>query len=297
MSIRTCHQVLANGAPCQGSPLRNRNYCRFHMQQIGRRMRAAQSRARGEPLPFKLPLLEDPCSVQIALMQLADALAAGEIDLQQLRGFTTVVRLAMQNFKHIRSWEGAQPLQLPRDTEGAVTEWPTFEQEYDLPEGLDLSLEPEVAFPPPKPGPQPESPLVAMARKVIGDAATTIPGGGFRVTAEDMEVWEIAERDGEFAGMERRARLEHNRERRERRFERMRYEELARNRNIQMAADALLWEREREQKAKAAEQAAVLTQIGPGKVSDAKAEAPRKPPRTQPGRPKAKAAELPAAGA
>jgi len=258
MSTRTCHHVLASGALCGAVPLRHRNYCRFHLQQIGRRLRAARARARHEPVRLKLPLLEDPLAVQVALMQVADAIAYNEIDVPRGRLLLSVLRLASSNLKTARAWD-QEPLFVADEDAAATSEWPGFEQEHELPPNFDLSVDPEEAFPS---EPQPESPLVAMARKVIGDAATATPGCGLEVTADDMEVWEVAEREGELAGMERRAKLERNRERRKRRLERMRYEELARNRNIQTAAQALVWEQERQADARAAEQAAVSAQAG-----------------------------------
>ena len=144
----TCHHVLASGALCQAAPLRNRDYCRFHLEQIGRRMKAARERARHQAPVLKLPLLEDLYSVQVALMQLADAIAYREIDPQHARLLTTVLRLAMQNLKSRQPWENSQRFQLDSHNKVHPTEWDTFEQEHGLPPGLDLSLDPEVAFPP-----------------------------------------------------------------------------------------------------------------------------------------------------
>ena len=45
----TCRHVHANGALCKSPPLRNRDYCHFHLDQIGRQLRAARARARHLP--------------------------------------------------------------------------------------------------------------------------------------------------------------------------------------------------------------------------------------------------------
>jgi hypothetical protein len=95
--------------------LRDRDYCAFHLQQIGRRTKAARSRARHSPL-LRLPLLEDLHSVQMAIMQLGDALAYREIDPQYARLLTTVLRLAMQNLKTSLPLFSA----LPRGTRSSV---------------------------------------------------------------------------------------------------------------------------------------------------------------------------------
>src|SRR5579884_2378806 len=128
-STSTCRHVLANGALCQAASLRNRDYCRFHLQQIGRRMKAARARARHHAPMLNLPLLEDLYSVQVALMQLADAIAYREIEPQHARLLTTVLRLAMQNLKSRQAWERPSRFQLA-GTDAAPTTWDSFEQEH-----------------------------------------------------------------------------------------------------------------------------------------------------------------------
>ena len=246
MSIRTCHHVRDNGVLCQAAALRNRDYCRFHLQQIGRRMKAARARARHQAPVLKLPLLEDLYSVQVALMQLADAIACREIDPQSARQLTTVLRLAMQNLRSKQAWERSARFQLAENTEGAVTEWNTFEQEHDLPSDLDLSLEPEVAFPPP---PEPETapledaPQVdhARLRAKVGQILREAEAPGPRpfVSADQVELMEVYEQEGEQAMLKRAGEQFRNQVRRERRARRLHYEEVARKTNLQHAAREL----------------------------------------------------------
>ena len=80
------------------------------------------------------------------------------------------------------------------------------------------------------------------------------------VTAEDMEVWDIAEREGEQASWKRAAALERNRRRRERRLQRARYEEMARNRNIQTAAMRIARDQKRAEAEQQRQAAAAGTQ-------------------------------------
>ncbi len=274
MSQSTCHHVLASGALCQATPLRNRDYCRFHLQQIGRRMKAARSRARHQSPRLKLPLLEDLYSVQVAFMQLADAITYQEIEPQYARLLTTVLRLAMQNLKSKQAWERSSRFQLAANTENAVTDWDAFEQEHDLPTDLDLGLDPEVAFPPPPeqekegagtgaPGSAigwpnlgegapyipgvgmggkdaHDDPLRAKLGQLLRDAETPIPGSPVHVTADDVEIIDVYEREGEQAMMKCIAEQQRNRTRRERRARRLQYEEKARNHNIQLAAKKLV---------------------------------------------------------
>jgi hypothetical protein len=88
--------------------------------------------------------------------------------------------------------------------------------------------------------------------QILRDAQTAIPGlHGMDVTADDIELWEVAEREGEKAAQKRAATLERNRRRRERHLQRARYEEMARNRNIQLAAQKLLADQQRQAQAAA----------------------------------------------
>ncbi len=286
MSTPTCHHVLASGALCQATPLANRDYCRFHLQQLGRRMKAARMRARHQTMLLKLPLLEDLHSVQIALMQLADAIAYREIEPQPARLLTTVLRLAMQNLKSRPAWEFAG------DHQASVSEWKTFEQEHDLPTGLDLSLDPEMAFPPPNQQNAAgallnpavglsgnDDALRARVRRALGDAATTPP----LVTADQVELMEIYESKGEIAAGKFADHMARNDRRRERHMQRARYQELARNHNIKLAAARLV---EDQRKAEAA--SAPATDASPI-VAQTEADA-RKPPQSHPANPLRKAA-------
>src|SRR5271169_5982728 len=80
MSVHHCRHVKEDGVYCQGAPLRGREYCRFHLRALGHRMRLARAQARREPYHLVLPILEDLNAVQVARMQVLDALAAGLIE-------------------------------------------------------------------------------------------------------------------------------------------------------------------------------------------------------------------------
>jgi len=296
----TCHHVLASGALCQAAPLRNRDYCRFHLQQIGRRMRAARLRARHQAPLLNLPLLEDLYSVQVALMQLADAIAYRAIEPQHARLLTTVLRLAMQNLKSRQPWESSQRFQLVSHSAVHTTTWDTFEQEHGLPAGLDLSLDPEVAFPPiEQPAGAPLNPAVGLSENDEGAPYTpgvAMHGSDNRlrskigeilrdaedappplVTADTVELMEIYERDGQEAAQKFADRMVRNDRRRERRMQRAHYEELARKRNIQIAAERLIAQQRK------AEAAAAKAPQSPPNLSEpaapCEAGSSRKPPQ------------------
>ncbi len=294
MSQNYCQHINAAGAFCRGIPVKKRDYCFWHLNETGRRMKAARARAQAERVTLQLPVLDDLHAVQVGLMQLGEAIVHGEIDERRGRLLLAVLRLAASNIKAQGSWLDEAQMQ-DEDDASYVTENSDFEQRYGLPKGLDLSVAPEVAFPPPTlplnpndglngaPGmcgsdDLPLNPTTGLSGTPAGDpdvhagapyipavgmygnehdvrarlghilrnAATPIPGVDIQATADDMELMDVYERQGEQAGLQRATVLERNRKRRERREQRIRYEEMARNRNIQLAAEKLFIDQQRK---------------------------------------------------
>ena len=296
MSHNYCHHINAAGAFCRGIPVKKRDYCFWHLNETGRRMKAARTRAHSERVIIQLPVLDDLHAVQVSLMQLGEAIVHGEIDERRGRLLLAVLRLAASNIKTQGSWFDEAQMQ-EEDDACYVAENSGFEKQYALPKGFDLSVDPEVAFPPPTlplnpndPG-GPHIPAVGMCGsddlplhpttglngapagdpdvradapyipsvgmygnddlrvrlgQILRNAATPIPGVRFEATADDMELMEVYELQGEQAGLQCAAVLERNRKRRERRELRIRYEEMARNRNIQLAAEKLFIDQQRK---------------------------------------------------
>jgi hypothetical protein len=174
MSTRHCHHVHANGALCKSPPLRNREYCHFHLDQIGRQLRAARARARQQKASLRSSLLEDPFAIHVAIMQLNDAVRHDEIDVPRGRLLMSILRFAERNLKTMRNWK-QEPLFAADAATETVTEWPTFEQENELPPDFDLSVDPEVAFPTPQ----------ESSSGTRGSGAPYIPGFGMYGTDTD----------------------------------------------------------------------------------------------------------------
>jgi hypothetical protein len=70
--------------------MRDRNYCYFHLTNIGRRLRTERAHARAKVVspecavvPLELPPCEDAASIQIALMQVVDAVLRNRIDTKR----------------------------------------------------------------------------------------------------------------------------------------------------------------------------------------------------------------------
>jgi hypothetical protein len=281
----TCHHVHANGALCKSPPLRDRDYCHFHLDQIGRQLRTARARAQRQPLRLKLPLLEDPFAVQVALMQVADAITHDELDVQRGRLLISVLRLASRNLKTARDWKQEPVFAADSNTETAITEWPSFERENDLPQDFNLSTDPEAAFPvaqensdAPMGGDTPEGALRARIHQALGEAKESMP----LITADTVELMDIYNRDGELAARKFADQMVRNDRRRERRLQRLNYEELARKHNIKLAAKKLVEQQQREARDAAANMQPVNHDAGPiGAPSDG-SDHLRKRPVSQP---------------
>ena len=160
MSVQICQHVKVDGTLCQVPPLDGRHYCHFHLETLGRRMRMARARARREPYHLLLPILEDINAVQVARLQVMDALAAGLLEEKR-------AGLLLYGLQGISSdLNSAAPPRLgvydpAIDTAPRATEAAGFEEEYGLPPDIDLGKPPEVVFPPAaepaitQPGPSP----------------------------------------------------------------------------------------------------------------------------------------------
>ena len=116
--------------------------------------------------------------------------------------------------------------------------------------------------------------------QILRDSATPVPGSPVHVTADDVELMDVYEREGEQAMLKRIAGQQRNRNRRERRARHVYYEEVARNRNIQLAAEKLIADQQRDARA-----AAAKAQPAPEDSAEAtarnEAEINRKPPQSE----------------
>lgn len=232
MSKPYCHHINPAGVFCGAPPVKKRDYCYWHLHEHGRRMKAARARSRSERVILQMPVLDDLHAVQVALMQLGEAIAHQEIDPQSGRLLLSVLRLAASNLKSSHGWQQKSEFQTFGLDASIVIEDPNFELQYDLPKNFDLSVEPEVAFPPEKETPgSPHGPAVEMCG--IDDAS--IPW----VTADHVELMAIRQNEGEAAARKFADQLVRKDQRREHRRQRARYEEVARNQTIKLAAKKL----------------------------------------------------------
>ena len=146
LAIETCHEIKENGTLCRSAAVNGRHYCYFHLRHRARRLVMARARARGQRWRLQLPPLADLPSVQVALMQVLDAVANDCIDprraglmLYGLQQAATILRARAEDWEESSRFESDEEL-----------EYANFEAEFDLPQDLDLATPPEVAFPPPE---------------------------------------------------------------------------------------------------------------------------------------------------
>lgn len=125
--IRHCEHIKANGHFCKSPAMRERNYCYFHMTHIGRQMRLERYAADGlQAPPIKLPLLEDAASIQLALMQITEALLQGTLDRKMAGLVLYAMQTASSNLRNMQKETEA-------DASATVcNRYDSFEQDYEL---------------------------------------------------------------------------------------------------------------------------------------------------------------------
>src|SRR5205807_2916743 len=82
-SAPRCRHVLSNGGTCGCPALREQQYCRFHGQ--------------AHAPEIELPLIEDPESLQVAYMSIAQQVISKKLDARQARVLLQIVESASRN--------------------------------------------------------------------------------------------------------------------------------------------------------------------------------------------------------
>ena len=172
--IPICHHIKENGRRCGSPAVDDRDYCYFHLNIRGRRLKMARARARGEHWRLELPPLEDLYSVQVGLQQVLDAMSCGQIDRGMGYGMLYGLQQAATNLRLTHDvWQQSGRF----ENQERIT-WQGFEEEHGLPQGFDVDTSPDEAFPPPKASPG--------AITATGEAG---------VTEDDIELEELLARD------------------------------------------------------------------------------------------------------
>ncbi|HVP49960.1 MAG TPA: hypothetical protein VMT56_01930 [Candidatus Bathyarchaeia archaeon] len=147
MQYPTCRHVKEDGIYCGSPAVRNRQYCYYHLMQRGRRLRRALALSRGEPCQPHIPPLDDLRSIRVALSEIVQGIAAGQLDhrsaglmLYAIQQATTVsLRIA-----HMEEKAGS-PAEVASDDPARLQEYPEFERNLGIPPGIDLDTETDAA--------------------------------------------------------------------------------------------------------------------------------------------------------
>jgi hypothetical protein len=255
MDYKTCTHTYDSGRACKSAAAKGREFCGYHLHYRGRLLRRAQFRARHQPFDITLPPLDSLCSIQSALSQVAEALAADMIDPRRAMGLLKALRFAKENLKDGLKDDSAHWHDTPYLTEDAAP-YDNFEADYGLPGGLDVNVSPEVAFPPtdtnnqvgcPIPpsfgGVGPSSDLSPMPTVTYCEHGPGCPEHTIRAdypeTAELAELREVYATQGSEAAGACHKRQQHNRQRRPMNTARNRYAAIALERNLRLAAERL----------------------------------------------------------
>jgi hypothetical protein len=149
MPFETCSHVKEDGVYCDSPALRGRKYCYHHLMQRGRRLRLALAQSRNEPAPLILPPLENLGSIQVALSEIVQALAAGQLDHRSAGLMLYAIQQAATVSLRVAQMEvalqGAKG-EAPADNRTRLQEYPEFERKFGLQPGVDLDAETDHAM-------------------------------------------------------------------------------------------------------------------------------------------------------
>jgi hypothetical protein len=150
MAYRYCQHVRENGTLCASGAVKGRDYCYFHLRTRARRLAMAQAQSQEKPWRPELPPLEDMHAVQVALMQVIDALAADTIDPRRAGLMLYALQQAASNISNA-AWRLPSRFEISTERKGAVVNYPGLESEFGLPPRIDLDAPPQELFPSPPP--------------------------------------------------------------------------------------------------------------------------------------------------
>ena len=108
MQHESCRHVKEDGAYCGSPALRDRKYCYYHLIQRGRRLRRA--RALRDSMPYRLEIhsLDNVYAVRAAITEVAQALAAGQIDATVAGKLLYAIQQVSAVNRRIEQMEAAQ---------------------------------------------------------------------------------------------------------------------------------------------------------------------------------------------
>ena len=138
MQYETCCHIKEDGAYCGSPALRDHKYCYYHLEQRGRRLRRARALRDNSPYPIDIQSLDNPYAVRTAVTEIAQALAAGQLDPAAGGRILYAIQQAASMNKLIAQMEAAQPQSAEKQ---GPTEYPDFAKKFGIPPGSDIDTE------------------------------------------------------------------------------------------------------------------------------------------------------------
>ena len=165
-----CQHIKTNGLQCGSPALRERKFCYFHQ----RTRELHHLRKKRPEMKLYIPLLEDANAVQIAIQQVAEAIAEERIDTKRAGLLLFAFQTAACNLKNtdfepqkLREEMGELSEPLNPFIESLARELglslPGMEDEDDADLASPITTEPDPVKKPPTPKSPPESPAAVSA--------------------------------------------------------------------------------------------------------------------------------------
>jgi hypothetical protein len=181
MQFESCRHVQPEGTYCGSPALRDRKYCYYHLMERARRLRRARALRDNQPYRLEIQSLDNPYAIRTAISDIAQALAAGQLDARVAGKLLYAIQLASATNRRIEKMEAeAAKNQSQTGNDSRLQEFPDFEEKLGLPPGLDLDVvidavvkkaDEEVqdrraqSLPEPPPGVRPGSPAYRLFRE------------------------------------------------------------------------------------------------------------------------------------
>src|SRR5664279_2922486 len=137
MQYETCRHVKEDGAYCGSPALRDRKYCYYHLMQRGRRLRRARALRDNMPYRLEIQSLDNPYAIRDAVSEVAQALAAGQLDARVAGKLLYAFQLASSANRRIEKMEATQlesrknaPDQPHAADNSRIQEYPEFDKQF-----------------------------------------------------------------------------------------------------------------------------------------------------------------------
>jgi hypothetical protein len=147
MQYETCCHIKEDGAYCGSPALRDNKYCYYHLQQRGRRLRRARALRDNVPYQVEIQSLDNPYAVRTAITEIAQALAAGQLDQAVAGKILYAIQQASSQNKVIAQIEAAQAREQGHTpVVSRHEEDPDFARKFNIPPGFDVDTETEAVL-------------------------------------------------------------------------------------------------------------------------------------------------------